>query len=232
MGRMSRKDCRAARASVSRSCQVCARAAWTAALALAVALAAPPARGAEAPADSDRVVLDTTLGPIVIRLFPADAPRTVANFRRLVAEGFYDGTCFHRAIPGFVVQGGDPNSRNADPADDGLGGPGWTLPAEPGRRHVRGAVAMARRPDLLNPRRESNGSQFYVVLARQPSLDAGGGTVFGEVISGLAVVDAIAALANDPATPQTPQGANPCARARVLGARFAPVPRPRAAGAP
>jgi cyclophilin family peptidyl-prolyl cis-trans isomerase len=212
-------------ARVSGTCHVWRR--IPVALALAVALGGSPARAAGAP--DSLVALETSLGTIRIRLFDQDAPVTTANFRRLAREGFYDGTCFHRAVPGFVIQGGDPNSRNANPTDDGLGGPGYTLPPEPGRRHVRGAVAMARKPDLMNPGRESNGSQFYIVIQRQPSLDAGGGTVFGEVVAGLDVVDRIAALALEPDVRQTPAGANPCEHARIVRATLEPALRKSAA---
>ncbi|MEQ1834710.1 MAG: peptidylprolyl isomerase, partial [Candidatus Eisenbacteria bacterium] len=85
------------------------------------------------------VVLETAEGDITLRLFPEDAPRTVANFVKLVREGFYDGLTFHRVVPGFVIQGGDPNSRNDNPFDDGKGGPAYTVPAEFKRKHVRGA---------------------------------------------------------------------------------------------
>jgi cyclophilin family peptidyl-prolyl cis-trans isomerase len=88
---------------------------------------------------------------------------------------------------------------------------------------------MARKPDLMNPGRESNGSQFYIVIQRQPSLDAGGGTVFGEVVAGLDVVDRIAALALQPDVRQTPAGANPCEHARIVRATLEPVPRKSAA---
>src|SRR4029079_12775802 len=91
-------------------------------------------------------------------------------------------------------------------ADDGIGGPGYTLPAEIGLPHVRGAVATARQADQVNPKRESSGSQFFIDLAKLPSLDQGGYTVFGQVISGMDVVDKIAAFANDASLPQAHGG--------------------------
>ena len=103
-------------------------------------------------------------GRMVIRLFD-ETPEHHDNFRKLASEGFYDGMTFHRIIEGFMIQGGDPNSRDDDPFNDGQGGPGYTLPAEivPGLFHKRGAVAAARTGDHVNPERRSSGSQFYIV---------------------------------------------------------------------
>jgi len=172
----------------------------------------------------DVVVLETVQGDIVIKLMDADAPKTVANFRKLVADKFYDGTCFHRVIPGFMIQGGDPNSKNDDPNDDGIGGPGYTVPAEIKLKHVRGSVATARQGDQVNPKRDSSGSQFFIDVAPQPSLDAGGYTVFGEVIAGMDVVDKIVALATFPGVKSAAGGgANPEKRALVKRALLAPV---------
>src|SRR5262245_61696076 len=114
------------------------------------------------PPPHPRVLLQTVCGNIVIELHPEDAPQTVANFLKLVKQGFYAGLTFHRVVPGFVIQGGDPNSRDANPFNDGQGGPGYTVPAEIKAKHVKGAVAMARQPDVTNPTRASNGSQFYI----------------------------------------------------------------------
>ena len=104
-------------------------------------------------------------GRMVVRLSDR-APRHRDNFKRLVAEGFYDSTLFHRVIDGFMIQGGDPLSRDADPYNDGGGGPGYTVPAEldaEGLFHQRGALAAARQGDNVNPERASSGSQFYLV---------------------------------------------------------------------
>lgn len=188
--------------------------------------AAASAARPSAPAPDSVVVLETAEGRIVIRLATKEAPRTAANFRRLVATGFYDGTCFHRVIPGFMIQGGDPLSRDADPFNDGLGGPGYTLPAEIGLPHVRGAVAMARMPDAVNPAKESNGSQFFVCVADRPDLDRGGYTVFGRVISGMEAADRIAALANTPGIARNQNGPNPQQLALVKRARLEPAPKP------
>ena len=184
--------------------------------------AAAPARSVAA-AGEQVVVLETVKGPIVIRLHDAEAPKTSANFRKLVRSKFYDGVYFHRVIPGFMIQGGDPNTKNADPMDDGVGGPGWTVPAEIKLPHLRGSVATARLGDPVNPKRESSGSQFFICLAPQPSLDRGGYTVFGEVISGMNAVDAIAALARQEGVTQGPSGRNPMKKALITKAYFAPL---------
>jgi len=167
-------------------------------------------------------VLETVQGNIVIKLHPEDAPKTVANFKKLVASKFYDGTYFHRVIPGFMIQGGDPNSKNADPNDDGIGGPGYTVPAEIKGKHLRGAVATARLGDQANPNKDSSGSQFFIDVAPQPSLDAGGYTVFGDVISGMEAVDKIVALGADPTTPRGGAGPNPGKKALIKRAYLEP----------
>jgi len=181
-------------------------------------LAPPAAAGAQA------VVLETTQGTIVIRLADAEAPKTSANYRKLVRQKFYDGTCFHRVIRGFMVQGGDPHSKDSDPSNDGAGGPGYTVAAEIRLEHVRGAVATARLPDGANPSRASSGSQFFIDLAALPSLDSGGYTVFGQVISGMDAVDKIAAFANDAALPAAAGGGrNPGRKARIIRATLEPL---------
>ncbi len=130
-------------------------------------------------------ILDTDRGTVVIELYPAVAPKTVANFEKLSKDGFYNGLTFHRVEPGFVVQGGDPQG-------NGMGGPGYDIPAEisPTEKHLRGTVAMARKGDQVNPERKSSGSQFYICLAPAPFLD-GQYTIFGGVVEGMAVVDKI-----------------------------------------
>jgi cyclophilin family peptidyl-prolyl cis-trans isomerase len=123
--------------------------------------------------------VETNVGTFSFELFPDDAPGTVENFVKLARNGFYDGTIFHRVVPGFVIQGGDPTGT-------GTGGPGYTIKAEfNSRKHVAGTVAMARsgHPD-------SAGSQFYVCLAPAPHLDKQY-TVFGQVVEGLDVVQTI-----------------------------------------
>ncbi len=131
------------------------------------------------------VIVDTDRGTFVIELYPKVAPKTVDNFETLVKKGFYDNLTFHRVVPDFVVQGGDPDGT-------GQGGPGYDIPGEivPGEKHLRGSVATARTSDQVNPTRRSSGSQFYVCLEPQPGLD-GQYTIFGGVVEGMAVVDQI-----------------------------------------
>jgi cyclophilin family peptidyl-prolyl cis-trans isomerase len=186
------------------------------------------------PAGEQVVVLQTGQGNIVIRLKDKDAPKTAANFRKLVNEKFYDGTYFHRVIRGFMIQGGDPNTKkNTDPADDGQGGPGYTVPAEIKLPHLRGSVATARLGDQVNPKRESSGSQFFIDVAPQASLDAGGYTVFGEVISGMDAVDKIVAMADDTTLPMAGGGGrNPGKTAIIVRAYLEPLAKWQSAAAP
>jgi cyclophilin family peptidyl-prolyl cis-trans isomerase len=121
----------------------------------------------------------------------------VENFLKLAREGYYEQTTFHRIVPAFIVQGGDPISRtNWKSPRLGTGGPGYTLSAEIGRKHVRGAVAAARKSDEVNPAKESSGSQFFICLADLPSLDRNGYTVFGQVVEGMEVVEKISRVKN------------------------------------
>ncbi len=139
-------------------------------------LALQGARTEAAETKSPRAVIEMDQGKIVIELYPEDAPETVANFVKLAKKGFYDGLKFHRVVPGFVVQGGDPKG-------DGTGGPGYTIKDEfNSRKHLTGTVAMAR-----TPAPNSAGSQFYICLAAQPGLD-GKYTVFGQVVEGMDVI--------------------------------------------
>ncbi len=132
---------------------------------------------------------------VVIDLYEESAPETVENFKKLARKGFYKNTEFHRAFPGVMVQGGDPLSRkNRDYV--GTGGPGYTLPAEIGRRFKSGSIAMGRLGDSVNPARASNGSQFFITLDPDKSLN-GQYTVFGEVIEGLDVIDTISRKPTD-----------------------------------
>lgn len=175
--------------------------------------------------DKERTALiSTQYGDIKVKLYN-ETPQHRDNFVKLVEQGFYDGTLFHRIIKEFMIQGGDPNSKNAQPgAMLGNGDPGYTIPAEilPGVIHKKGALSAARLGDQMNPKRESSGSQFYVVQGKKwtddelnmfaqrglkltpeqreiyktiggtPHLD-GAYTVFGEVVEGLDVLDKIAA---------------------------------------
>ncbi|MFQ5651159.1 MAG: peptidylprolyl isomerase [bacterium] len=126
----------------------------------------------------------TEKGDIVLELDPLYAPLHVNNFVFLARQGFFDGLTFHRVVPGFVIQGGDP-------LGTGTGGPGYLIPAEIGLPHNQGVVAMARRGDSINPERKSSGSQFYITLAPTHQLD-GQYSVFGQVIAGFDVVQRIA----------------------------------------
>jgi peptidyl-prolyl cis-trans isomerase B (cyclophilin B) len=137
-------------------------------------------------------VIETKFGNIDLRFFPDGAPNHVKNFIELAKKGFYDGTTFHRVIPGFMIQGGDPSSKNPDRSKHGFGGPGYTLKAEfNGKPHKRGTLSMARSQDP-----NSAGSQFFICVANSPRLD-GHYTVFGEVISGLDVADKIVSQPRD-----------------------------------
>jgi cyclophilin family peptidyl-prolyl cis-trans isomerase len=180
-------------------------------------LAATPAKPAR-----PRVLLDTVCGEIVIELHPEDAPQTVANFTKLVKQGFYDSLTFHRVAPGFVIQGGDPNSRNDNPFDDGQGGPGYTIPAEIKANHVKGAVAMARKGDQVNPERASSGSQFYIALNDLTQLD-GAYTVFGQVVSGWAAIDSIVGFAKRTDIARQGNNWNPGTLAMIRHARLLPA---------
>lgn len=190
---------------------------------------APPAPTQPLP-ETNYYAIDTPRGRMVVRLFD-DTPVHRDNFKRLVQEAFYDSTTFHRVIQGFMIQGGDPLSRDSIAENDGMGDPGYSIPAEINHLHFRGALAAARQPDEINPGRASSGSQFYLVQgtgpinpavfaqmerARQqatgdlnptppeaaaryarvggvPFLD-GQYTVFGEMVEGLDVLDAIAGV--------------------------------------
>ncbi len=187
---------------------------------------------AQSGAQSEPMVnISTDFGEILIKLYN-ETPAHRDNFLKLASEGFYDGSLFHRVINQFMIQGGDPTSKDADAGQPlGSGGPGYTLPAEilPGLIHKKGALAAARQGDQINPERRSSGSQFYIVHGRvfnsqelevleqrmgapltedqrriysttggAPHLD-NAYTVFGEVVSGLDVVDKIATVQVGPA---------------------------------
>ena len=192
------------------------------------------ALAAKAPASTGPmvVVLETAQGTIVIQTADAEAPKTSANFRKLAKQGFYDGTTFHRVIKGFMIQGGDPLSKDENPFNDGQGGPGYTIPAEIKLKHLRGSVATARLGDAANPKKDSSGSQFFICVANLPSLDRGGYTVFGQVIRGLDVVDKIVALADKPGIAKTAAGPNPAKLALIRKAYLAPLSQYVAAAGP
>ena len=142
----------------------------------------------------------TSMGVIKVKLY-AKTPLHRENFEKLALNKYYDGMLFHRVIRGFMIQGGDPLSKDpANKAKFGTGGPDYTVPAEfvPEYKHKKGALAAARRGDAVNPYKESSGSQFYLVqdAAACAQLD-GDYTVFGETIEGLDVIDKIAAVQTD-----------------------------------
>jgi peptidyl-prolyl cis-trans isomerase B (cyclophilin B) len=133
-----------------------------------------------------------TLGDIILRFYTDAAPNHVKNFVNLAKQKFYDGTTFHRVIPGFMIQGGDPNSKNPDRASHGMGGPGHRVKAEfNSRPHKRGVLSMARSNDP-----DSAGSQFFICVADANFLDWQY-TAFGEVVSGMEVADKIVAMKRD-----------------------------------
>jgi peptidyl-prolyl cis-trans isomerase B (cyclophilin B) len=137
-------------------------------------------------------IIETKFGNIELNFFPDVAPEHVNNFIELAKKGFYDGTTFHRVIPGFMIQGGDPNSKDADKSKHGMGGPGHTIKAEFNEKpHKRGALSMAR---SAHP--DSAGSQFFICVADANFLDRQY-SVFGEVVSGLEAVDAIVSQPRD-----------------------------------
>ena len=197
----------------------------------ATATAATPGASAAAapalPSGDAMVLIETDLGNMKVRLYDS-TPEHKKNFLKLAKEGFYDGTLFHRVIPGFMVQGGDPDSKKAAAGQPlGMGGPGYTIPAEIGAKHFRGALSAARQGDQVNPEKRSSGSQFYIVqngpvpteqlaqVATQKGLtytpeeqgyyQQSGGTpfldgdytVFGMVVEGLDVIDKIASAHRD-----------------------------------
>lgn len=134
-----------------------------------------------------KAVVETVKGTIEAELFADEVPNTVANFEKLANAGFYDGTRFHRVIPNFMIQGGDPYSKTGQ-GRVGTGGPGYTIKCETHRnthKHVPGTLSMA------HAGKDTGGSQFFICHALQPHLD-GVHTVFGQVTRGMAVVNAIA----------------------------------------
>jgi len=137
-------------------------------------------------------LIKTNFGDIKIKLLPEIAPETVRNFITLTKSSFYDGTLFHRVIPKFMIQGGDPNTKESDKSVWGQGGPGYNLKAEfNSRSHLRGIVSMARATDP-----DSAGSQFFIVTSDSTFLDRQY-TVFAEVVEGLEIADKIVNLPRD-----------------------------------
>ncbi|HEU5259962.1 MAG TPA: peptidylprolyl isomerase [Gemmatimonadales bacterium] len=134
-----------------------------------------------------RAVVETAKGTIEVELYADEAPNTVANFEKLANAGFYDGTKFHRVIPNFMIQGGDPYSKTGE-GRVGTGGPGYMIKCETDKnvhRHVKGTLSMA------HAGKDTGGSQFFICHSPQPHLD-GVHTVFGQVTGGMDVVNKIA----------------------------------------
>lgn len=163
---------------------------------------APAIDTAKVAALPDEPIFDitTNFGVIRIKLY-SDTPKHRYNFIKNAMSGFYDGILFHRVINGFMIQAGDPLTKDASKkAQWGTGGPGYTVPAEfvPEHHHIKGALAAARRGDAANPLKESSGSQFYIVQDANTCAQLDGEyTVFGETVEGFSVIDAIAAVQVD-----------------------------------
>jgi len=164
------------------------------------------------PSAKEVAVITTSEGVMVLEFYPDVAPNHVANFEKLARSGFYDGTVFHRVIPGFMIQGGDPNTKNEAAKDSwGMGGPGYTVNAEfNSKHHARGILSMARANDP-----NSAGSQFFICQADCGQLD-GQYTVFGNLIKGFDVLDKIA-------TAPTEQPDRPLKRVNIDSIKIVPA---------
>ena len=195
-------------------------------LAGAVAFAAEPGKNNNPPVETlkaapagakEVAVIKTTAGEMVIEFWPEVAPNTVENFKKLARQGFYDGTCFHRIIKGFMIQGGDPKTKDASKeADWGTGDPGYKIKAEfNDRKHVRGVISMAR---AAHP--DSAGCQFFICLDVASSLD-NKYTAFGKVIKG---EDVLVKIGDTPVGPsRSGERSKPQQRVGVESIKIAPV---------
>ena len=161
---------------------------------------------------SEVAVITTTEGELTLEFWPDVAPKTVENFKNLANKNFYDGTAFHRIIKGFMIQGGDPNTKDDTKKDTwGQGGPGYTIDAEfNAKHHARGILSMARTSDP-----NSAGSQFFICHADAGSLD-GQYTVFGNLIKGFDVLDKIATTPTEPPH-------RPITRVNVISVKIVPA---------
>ncbi|MEQ1729909.1 MAG: peptidylprolyl isomerase [Vicinamibacterales bacterium] len=154
----------------------------------------------ELPADAPKVRIHTDLGDIVVGLYAAEAPKHVENFLKLAREGYYSGTKFHRVMPSFIIQGGDPNSIQGEPSTWGQGGPEYKIAKEPNTlKHFAGFLAAAKKPGDT----DSSGSQFYITLAPAHHLD-GEHVVYGKVVEGMDIVRAIEKTPIDPLSQDRP----------------------------
>ncbi len=197
-----------------------------------------PAKGqtvAPAAEPDEVAVMDTNYGTFYLEFFPKDAPNHVRNFKKLARSGFYDGTRFHRVIKGFMIQGGDPLTKDNDPSNDGTGGPGYAINAEfNSRPHLKGTLSMAR---AASP--NSAGSQFFVCLEDKPFLN-GQYTVFGRVIRGMGVVEKIGNVpvqGPEPSIPVEPVVLKkvtiiPRAEFKKMNEKAEAKPEPKAVGKP
>ena len=169
-------------------------ASFAALLAAGCAKEKPPVPPPAPTAQAEVAVIKTSEGEMVLEFYPDVAPGHVENFKKLARGGFYDGTAFHRVIPGFMIQGGDPNTKNEAAKDTwGQGGPGYSIKAEfNSKHHARGILSMARANDP-----DSGGSQFFICHADASSLD-NQYTVFGNLIKGFDVLDKIATTPTEP----------------------------------
>jgi peptidyl-prolyl cis-trans isomerase B (cyclophilin B) len=184
---------------------------------LTIGLLMAPALRAEDKAAKEVAVLKTSAGEIVVEFWPDVAPKTVENFKKLASKGFYDGTAFHRIIKGFMIQGGDPNTK--DPSKEavyGQGGPGYQINAEfNDRKHERGVLSMARSSDP-----NSAGSQFFICLGDASFLN-GKYTAFGKVIKG---DDVLGKLGDTPVGPGSGgENSKPQQRVELLSVKIVPA---------
>lgn len=167
-------------------------------------------------AQKEVAVIKTSAGEMVVEFWPEVAPNTVENFKKLARQGFYDGTAFHRIIKGFMIQGGDPLTK--DPNNDanyGTGDPGYKIKAEFNeRKHVSGVISMAR-----GPQPDSAGSQFFIMLGAAPGLD-GQYTGFGKLIKG---EDVLMKIGNTPVGPNRGENSKPKQRVEIESVKIVPA---------
>lgn len=175
-----------------------------------------PSQGTTAPT-GETAIIETTMGDMVVQFWPEVAPNTVDNFKKLAREGFYNGTAFHRIMKGFMIQGGDPKTKDPTKEDEyGTGDPGYKIKAEFNNRlHERGVLSMARSRDP-----DSAGSQFFICLGRAPHLD-NKYTAFGKVIKG---EDVLMQIGNTPVGPNKfGELSKPRTRIEVKSIRIVPA---------
>ncbi len=192
----------------------------------AKAAAAAPAKGAPAKSTADEVaVMVTSKGTMVIEFWPKEAPQTVDNFKKLARQGFYDGTGFHRIIKGFMIQGGDPLSKNPADPNLGTGSPGYTIPDEfNAHKHVPGVLSMAHGTPP-----NSGGSQFFIMQGKPAPFLDGKYTAFGHLVKGMDVLDKIANTPTGPNPMMPGETSKPLEWTKVISVKI--VPRSEALGA-